>query len=87
MSSSCMSMPILLAKLKNCCKSSSGKSGATQSGFQTHIWKKISSNSDVKTAADNWLNGQGRDFYKAGLNKLVLLSDKCLNTLCDYVEM
>ncbi|GBO19590.1 hypothetical protein AVEN_134987-1 [Araneus ventricosus] len=30
---------------------------------------KFSSDSDVKTAAENWLNGQGRDFYQAGLNK------------------
>ncbi|GBM85035.1 hypothetical protein AVEN_248967-1 [Araneus ventricosus] len=30
----------------------------------------FSSNSDVKTAADNWLNGEGRDFYQVGLNKL-----------------
>ncbi|GBN02537.1 hypothetical protein AVEN_252-1 [Araneus ventricosus] len=33
---------------------------------------RFSSNSDVKTAADNWLNGQGHDFYQAGLNMLVL---------------
>ncbi|GBM90054.1 hypothetical protein AVEN_28384-1 [Araneus ventricosus] len=41
--------PRLLAKLKNCCKSSSGKSGVTpiqtrfgtQSGFQTLIWNKV----------------------------------------------
>ncbi|GBN19362.1 hypothetical protein AVEN_49242-1 [Araneus ventricosus] len=47
---------------------------------------KFSSNSDVKTAAENSLNGQGRDFYQAGLNKLVLRSDKCLNRFDDYVE-
>ncbi|GBM34148.1 hypothetical protein AVEN_243196-1 [Araneus ventricosus] len=32
---------------------------------------RFSSDSDVKTAAENWLNGQGRDFYQAGLKKLV----------------
>ncbi|GBN52535.1 hypothetical protein AVEN_87303-1 [Araneus ventricosus] len=41
---------------------------------------------DVKTTAVNWLNGQGRDFYQAGLNKLVLRSDKCLNRFGDDVE-
>ncbi|GBM61780.1 hypothetical protein AVEN_18341-1 [Araneus ventricosus] len=47
---------------------------------------RFSSNSDVKTAAENWLSGQGRDFYQVGLNKLVLRSDKCLNRFGDYVE-
>ncbi|GBM38433.1 hypothetical protein AVEN_260812-1 [Araneus ventricosus] len=37
------------------------------------------------TAAENWLNGQGRDFYQAGLNKLVLRSDKCLKRFGDYM--
>ncbi|GBN76658.1 hypothetical protein AVEN_15846-1 [Araneus ventricosus] len=53
-----------------------------------HLSKtRISSNSNVKTAAENWLNGQGRDFHQAGLNKLVLLSYKCLNKFDDYAEM
>ncbi|GBN43836.1 hypothetical protein AVEN_137872-1 [Araneus ventricosus] len=49
---------------------------------------RLLSESDVKTATENWLNEQGRDFYQAGLNKLVLRSDKCLNTcrFGDYVE-
>ncbi|GBM03196.1 hypothetical protein AVEN_70611-1 [Araneus ventricosus] len=46
---------------------------------------RFSSDSDVKTAADNWSNGQGRDFQQAWLNKLVLSSDKCLNRLCGKV--
>ncbi|GBO07493.1 hypothetical protein AVEN_214242-1 [Araneus ventricosus] len=46
----------------------------------------FSSNSDVKTAVESWLSGHGRDFYQAGLNKLVLRSDKCLNRFGDYVE-
>ncbi|GBN56148.1 hypothetical protein AVEN_215299-1 [Araneus ventricosus] len=33
---------------------------------------RFSSNSDVKTAPENWLNEQGRDFYQVGLNKFVL---------------
>ncbi|GBL94753.1 hypothetical protein AVEN_244738-1 [Araneus ventricosus] len=90
-----MTIPIVLAKLENCCKSSSGKSGAyphraqiwhlirvpntylEQGSLQTMMWK---------TAAENWLNGQGHDFYQAELNKLVLLSDKCLNRFGDFVE-
>ncbi|GBO38569.1 hypothetical protein AVEN_274022-1 [Araneus ventricosus] len=44
---------------------------------------RFSSDSDEKTAAKNYLNGQGRDFYQAGLNTLVLRSDKCLNRFGD----
>ncbi|GBM72655.1 hypothetical protein AVEN_138214-1 [Araneus ventricosus] len=44
----------------------------------------FSSNREVKTAAKNSLNGQGRDFCQAGLNKLVLRSVKCQNRLGDY---
>ncbi|GFU83562.1 hypothetical protein TNCV_4218221 [Trichonephila clavipes] len=35
----------------------------------------------VKSSADIWINRQGSDFYQDGLNRLVLRSDKCLNTL------
>ncbi|GBN43040.1 hypothetical protein AVEN_23122-1 [Araneus ventricosus] len=37
---------------------------------------RFSSESDVKTATENWINGQRRDFYQDGLSKLVLRSDK-----------
>ncbi|GBM51795.1 hypothetical protein AVEN_4308-1 [Araneus ventricosus] len=47
---------------------------------------RFSSNSPVKTAAENWLNGQGRDSHQAGFNELILRSGKCLNRFCDYVE-
>ncbi|GBL78965.1 hypothetical protein AVEN_48930-1 [Araneus ventricosus] len=47
--------------------------------------RRFSPDSDVKKA-ENWLNGQGRDFNQAGLNKLVLRSDKCLNRFGDCVE-
>ncbi|GBL61125.1 hypothetical protein AVEN_208216-1 [Araneus ventricosus] len=43
----------------------------------------FSSDSDVKSAAENWLNGQGCDFCQAGLNKR---SDKYLNRFGDYME-
>nr|GBN18540.1 hypothetical protein AVEN_27647-1 [Araneus ventricosus]GBN18562.1 hypothetical protein AVEN_38415-1 [Araneus ventricosus]GBN18631.1 hypothetical protein AVEN_144502-1 [Araneus ventricosus] len=42
--------------------------------------------SDVKTACKKWLIEQGRDFYQAGLNKLVLSSDKCLKIFGDNVK-
>ncbi|GBM60960.1 hypothetical protein AVEN_90164-1 [Araneus ventricosus] len=45
-----------------------------------------SSDSDVKTAAENLLIGKGRNFYQAGLDKYVLHSDKHLNIFGDYVE-
>ncbi|GBN38562.1 hypothetical protein AVEN_9047-1 [Araneus ventricosus] len=51
-----------------------------------HLFEtRFSSNSDMKTAAEKWLNGQGRDFYQAGLIRLVLCSDNCLNRFDDYV--
>ncbi|GBN40662.1 hypothetical protein AVEN_73343-1 [Araneus ventricosus] len=92
-----MAIFILLAKLKNCCKSSSGKFGATLNppyspDLAPNLSSKhlsgtnFSSNSDVKTAAANWLNGQGRNFYRTGLNKLVLSSDKCQNRFGHYEE-
>ncbi|GBN45370.1 hypothetical protein AVEN_85024-1 [Araneus ventricosus] len=55
--------------------------------FKEHLaGTRFSSDTDVKTAAENCLNGQGRDFYQAGLNKLVLRSDKYLNRFVDNVE-
>ncbi|GBO15434.1 hypothetical protein AVEN_139206-1 [Araneus ventricosus] len=39
---------------------------------------RLSSDGDEKTAAENWLNGLGRHFCQAGLNKSVLRSDKRL---------
>ncbi|GBN75431.1 hypothetical protein AVEN_102248-1 [Araneus ventricosus] len=43
---------------------------------------KFSSDSDVKTAAEKC----GREFYPAGVNELVLRSDKCLNIFDDDME-
>ncbi|GBN50619.1 hypothetical protein AVEN_221032-1 [Araneus ventricosus] len=91
-SSSCMTISILLAKVKNCCKWEVCSNLPYNPDLPPNLGSKhlsgtrFSSNSDAKTAAENWLNGQGRDFYKAGLNKLVLHSDKCLNRFGDYVE-
>ncbi|GBM66275.1 hypothetical protein AVEN_235778-1 [Araneus ventricosus] len=87
---------ILLHEFKNCCKSSSGKSGALPPPCSPDSAPNLSSkhlsgiifslNSDVKTAVENWQNGQGRDFKQSGLNQLVVRSDKCLNRFSDYVE-
>ncbi|GBM02321.1 hypothetical protein AVEN_138444-1 [Araneus ventricosus] len=49
--------------------------------------ESLSSDSDMKTAAENCFNGQRPDFYQAGLNKFVRRSDKSLNRFGDYVEM
>ncbi|GBM99592.1 hypothetical protein AVEN_261893-1 [Araneus ventricosus] len=84
-SSSCMTTPILFPKLKNCRKGSSGKSGATAHTAQiwypiwvpnTYLEQGSLQKSDVKTAAKSCINRQACDFYQAGLNKLVLRSDK-----------
>ncbi|GBM68392.1 hypothetical protein AVEN_210464-1 [Araneus ventricosus] len=93
-SCSCITIPILLAKIKNCCKSSNGKSRATP--YDTDLapnldskhlsGTKFSSDNDVKTAAENWLNGQGRHFYQPWLNKVVRCSDKYQIRFGDYVE-
>ncbi|GBM12319.1 hypothetical protein AVEN_116765-1 [Araneus ventricosus] len=60
---------ILIAKLKNCCQSSSGKSRATPyspdsasnlDSKQGNLVSgaRFSSESDAKTVVENWLNGQ-----------------------------
>ncbi|GBO34059.1 hypothetical protein AVEN_210888-1 [Araneus ventricosus] len=55
-------------------------------GYKHLSGTRFSSNSDVKIVLENWLNRTGHDFCKAGLNKLVLRSDKCLNRFGDSVE-
>ncbi|GBN04943.1 hypothetical protein AVEN_183213-1, partial [Araneus ventricosus] len=68
-SSSCMILPTLFANLMNCCESSSGKSGvstpppyspdsAPNLGSRNLSGTRFSSESDVKTVVENWLNGQ-----------------------------
>ncbi|GBN89948.1 hypothetical protein AVEN_200418-1 [Araneus ventricosus] len=51
----------------------------------TLIWNKVLFKLLIGpgTLIWNWLNGQGRDFCQAGLNKLVLSSEKCLNRFGD----
>ncbi|GBN60450.1 hypothetical protein AVEN_205638-1 [Araneus ventricosus] len=63
-----------------------------RSDFAPNLYSKIlsgtrfSSDSDMKTAAENRLYGQIHHFYQSRLNKLVLRSDKSLNKSDDYVE-
>lgn len=54
--------------------------------WRKHLSRTRFSLNDLKTVAENWLNGQGQNFYQAGLNKLVICSNKCLNTFGGYVE-
>ncbi|GBO37769.1 hypothetical protein AVEN_213245-1 [Araneus ventricosus] len=72
--------PRTLAKLKNFCKTSgemSGSSPCSQDLAPSDYFlfsklkeqlsgTRLSSDSDVKTAAKNWLNGQRRVFYQTG---------------------
>ncbi|GBM70590.1 hypothetical protein AVEN_161391-1 [Araneus ventricosus] len=95
-SSSCMTIPKLLAKLKNCCKSllqlvnlerlPCSPDLASNLGSKHLSGTRFHSDSDVQTSAENRFDGLERDFYKARLNKLVLRSNKCLNRFGDYVE-
>ncbi|GBN10838.1 hypothetical protein AVEN_132556-1 [Araneus ventricosus] len=69
----CTTMPgsILLAKLKNCRKSSSGKS------YTAQIWHPILfPNAYLEQGSFQTLE---RHFYEARLKKLVLRSDKCID--------
>ena len=53
--------------------------------FLMKLKDKALSDNNVGTASKNWLNGQGYYFFQAVLNKLVLLSDKCLDRFDDLV--
>ncbi|GBM22560.1 hypothetical protein AVEN_183988-1 [Araneus ventricosus] len=73
-----MTIAILLTKLKNCCKSLSGKSGDTpySPDLAPNLGSKhlsgimFSSESDVKAVAENWLNGQDVTSAKTEEEKL-----------------
>ncbi|GFS72194.1 uncharacterized protein TNCV_2442421 [Trichonephila clavipes] len=54
--------------------------------FPTLKDRWFSLDSDVKTFAETWLNERGPNFYYDELNKLVLLSDKCMSRLGDYAK-
>ncbi|GBN04539.1 hypothetical protein AVEN_205687-1 [Araneus ventricosus] len=65
---------------------SDGEIDGTKSVKKHLSGKSFSSDRDVKTSAENWLNEQERDFYQVELYKLVLLSDKCFNRFDDYMK-
>jgi len=47
--------------------------------------KKFNSNDGVKENVLNWRH-QDKDFFVAGINKLIKRWDKCINVVRDYVE-
>ncbi|GBM78584.1 hypothetical protein AVEN_105175-1 [Araneus ventricosus] len=68
-----MTIPIQLAKLKNYCETSIGKYGATpypnsapNLGSKHLSGTRFSSESDVKSVVENWLNGQDVISVKLG---------------------
>ncbi|GBN94005.1 hypothetical protein AVEN_229337-1 [Araneus ventricosus] len=87
----------MLAKLKNCCESSSGKSGATPPPYSPDSAPNLDSkhlsgttnrfsHHSLQRVIRELAQWTGLDFCQAGGNKLVLRSDKCLNRFGDYVE-
>lgn len=54
-------------------------------GTLTYL-ESSSSYNDMKTAASNLFNGQGRDVYQVVLNTLDVRSDKRQHRFVDYVE-
>lgn len=48
--------------------------------------KKFGNNEDVKNFVGKWLKQQDKDFFAAGIKKLVNRWDKCINVGGDYVE-
>jgi len=47
---------------------------------------KFNGNDNVKENMLNWLRHQDKDFFVAGINKLIKRWDKCINVAGDYVE-
>ncbi|GBN49698.1 hypothetical protein AVEN_266075-1 [Araneus ventricosus] len=89
-----MAIPMKLAKLKNCCESSGGKTGATpfsrdsvpNLGSKHLSGARFPSESDVNSSCRELAQWTGRDFCQAELSKLDLRLDKCLNRFGDFVE-
>ncbi|GFS57044.1 mariner Mos1 transposase [Trichonephila clavipes] len=48
--------------------------------------KRFSENEEVKAAVNSSLSNQVADFFKNGLQNLILKYDKCINQLGSYVE-
>jgi hypothetical protein len=47
--------------------------------------RRFKSNEEVRDVKQ-WLNGMAAEVYDAGVQKLVIGYDKCLNSAGDYVE-
>jgi len=48
--------------------------------------KKFNDNDGVKENVLNWLQYQDKDFFAAGINKLIKKWNKCINIVGDHVE-
>lgn len=48
--------------------------------------KRFQDNEDVKKFVGNWLKRQDKEFFAAGIKKLVVRWNKCINVQGDYVE-
>jgi hypothetical protein len=48
--------------------------------------RRFHDDNEVKEAADTWFTSQAASFYFAGIQKLLLRYDKCLNNGGNYVE-
>lgn len=48
--------------------------------------QKFIDNNHVKENVLNWLRGQDKSFFAAGINKLIHRWDKCINVCGDYIE-
>jgi len=48
--------------------------------------KKFNGNDGVKENVLNWFQYQDKNFFAAGINKLIKKWDKCINVAGDYVE-
>jgi len=48
--------------------------------------KKFNGNDGIKENMLNWFQHQGKDFFAAGINKLIKKWDKFINVAGDYIE-
>ena len=48
--------------------------------------RRFQNDEEVKAAVSGWLHSAGGDFYASGIEKLVDRSEKCLQSLGEYVE-
>lgn len=49
--------------------------------------KRFQNNEDVKYFAGNWFKRQNKEFFAAGIKKLLVRWNKCINVQGDYAKM